>query len=186
MNERRLLRELRDGDAGALGEIIAAYTPYLCAVASNIMAPALSKEDVEEVVSDAFVRLWTHRREPLPGKLRPWLAAVTRNRAKDALRRARIAEPLDDDLLEIAAPDDMEEAVLMAELSEIAREAVDSLGEPDGEIFRRHYFLYQKTEEIAAVLNISGATVRTKLRRGRERLKEYFTERGYRCADPHF
>ena len=186
MHEQRLLRRLREGDTAALSEIIALYTSYLYTVASNIMAPQLPREDIEEAVSDAFVRLWEHRAEPVPGKLRAWLAAVVRNRAKDALRAARIAEPLDDDLLELAAPEDMEEEVLRAELTHIAREAIDTLGEPDGEIFRRHYFLYQKTEEIAAVLNMNGATVRTKLRRGRERLREYFTERGYSCADPHF
>ena len=82
-------------------------------------------------------------------------------------------------------PDDMEENVLRSELREIAREAVDSLGEPDSEIFKRRYFLYQKTDEIAAVLDMNAATVRTRLRRGRERLREYFGERGYSCADPN-
>ena len=185
MNERAVLRRLKDGDTGALSEIIGFYTPYLYTIAANIMSPQLPPEDIEEVVSDAFVRLWTHRGEVQPGKLKPWLAAVCRNLAKDALRAARLAEPLDDDLLEIAAPDNMEKAVLYAELTEITREAVDSLGEPDSEIFKRHYFLYQKTDEIAAVMDLNAATVRTKLRRGRERLRAYFTERGYRCADPN-
>ena len=186
MNEHALLRQLKAGDTGALSEIITLYTPYLYSIASNIMDSPLSEEDVEEAVSDAFVQLWLHRDEPRPGKLKAWLAAVIRNRAKDALRARKLAEPLgDDDYLEIAAPDNMEEDVLRAELSAIAREAVDSLGEPDREIFRRHYFLYQKTEEIAAVLNMNGATVRTKLRRGRERLRDFFTERGYCCENPN-
>ena len=185
MNERALLRRLKDGDTGALSELIGLYTPYLYTIASNIMSTTLPREDVEEVVSDSFGALWTHRSELLPGKLKPWLASVTRNRAKDALRAAKAAEPLDDDLLEIAAPENMEKAVLQAELTELARQAVDSLGEPDREIFRRHYFLYQKTDEIAAVLDMNAATVRTRLARGRERLRAYFTERGYTCADPN-
>ena len=185
MNERAVRRRLKDGDTGALSEIIGFYTPYLYTVASNIMDPPLPREDVEEAVSDTFVQLWSHRAELMPGKLKPWLAAVVRNRAKDALRAARLADPLDDDLLEVAAPDNMEKAILYAELTDITREAVDSLGEPDSEIFKRHYFLYQKTDEIAAVMDMNAATVRTKLRRGRERLRTYFTERGYRCADPN-
>ena len=185
MNERTLLRLLRDGDTGALSEIIGLYTPYLYTIASNIMAHALPREDVEEVVSDSFVALWYHRDEVQPGKLRPWLAAVCRNRAKDALRAARAAEPLEDDILEVAAPGDMEREALLSELGALARDAVDTLGEPDGEIFRRHYFLYQKTGEIAEVLGMNPATVRTKLKRGRERLRAYFTERGYTCADPN-
>ena len=186
MNEHRLLQELKNGDAGALSEIITVYTPYLCAIASNIMDPPLSEADIEEAVSDAFVQLWLHRDEPRPGKLKAWLAAVIRNRAKDALRAARLSEPLDDDFLEIAAPDNVEENVLREELTELAHEAVSSLGEPDREIFQRRYFLYQKTEEIAGALNINSATVRTKLQRGREKLQHYLTERGYSCADSHF
>ena len=185
MNERAVLRELKSGDTGALSEIIGFYTPYLYTIASNIMDPPMSREDVEETVSDAFVRLWEHRGEVMPGKLKPWLAAVVRNCAKDVLRAHKLHEPLEDDVLDIAVPDGMEESVLRAELTEIAREAVDSLGEPDSEIFKRHYFLYQKTDEIAAVLDMNAATVRTRLRRGRERLREYFGERGYSCADPN-
>ncbi|MCR5576167.1 MAG: sigma-70 family RNA polymerase sigma factor [Oscillospiraceae bacterium] len=185
MNERTLLRLIKDGDTGALSEIIGIYTPYLFAIASNIMAPALSQEDIEEAVSDSFVALWQNARDVAPDKLKPWLAAVCRNKARDALRSRKLAEPLDDDLLEVAAPGDMEESVLRTELSTLAREAVETLGEPDGEIFRRHYFLYQKTGEIAEELGMNAATVRTKLRRGRERLRAYFTERGYGCADPN-
>ncbi len=183
MTERTLLRQLKDGDTGALSEIIARYTPYLYAIASNIMAAQLPREDVEEAVSDTFVELWTHRAELLPGKLKPWLAVVTRNKAKDALRAHKLAEPLNDDLLEIACDGDVEKELLRKELGELAREAVDTMGEPDREIFRRHYFLYQKTGEIAAVMNMNSATVRTRLARGRERLRAYFNERGYTCAN---
>ena len=183
MTERTLLRQLKAGDTGALSEIIGLYTPYLYTIASNIMAPQLPREDIEEAVSDAFVELWTHRAELLPGKLKPWLAAVVRNKAKDALRAHKLAEPLNDDLLEIACDGDMESELLQKELRDLAREAVDTMGEPDREIFRRHYFLYQKTEEIAAVLNMNAATVRTRLARGRERLRAYFNERGYTCAN---
>ncbi len=183
MTERTLLRQLKDGDTGALSEIIGLYTPYLYTIASNIMAPQLPREDIEEAVSDAFAELWYHRAELLPGKLKPWLAAVARNKAKDALRTHKLAEPLNDDLLEIACDSDTEKELLQKELGELAREAVDSMGEPDREIFRRHYFLYQKTEEIAAVLDMNAATVRTHLARGRERLRAYFNERGYTCAN---
>ena len=185
MSERALLRQLKAGDTGALSEIIGLYTPYLYAIASNILLPQLTPEDAEEAVSDAFAELWYHRAELLPGKLKAWLAAVVRNKAKSALRAAHAAEPLDDDLLEFADEANTEEEILRRELGQLAREAVDTLGEPDGEIFRRHYFLYQKTEDIAESLHMSGATVRTKLARGRQRLRDYFTERGYTCAYPN-
>ena len=90
----------------------------------------------------------------------------------------RISEPLQDDV-PVADCTLPEEQYIVSELGEAARRAVDSLSQPDREIFQRHYFLYQKTEDIAADMDMNAATVRTKLARGRKRLKAYLTERGY-------
>ena len=178
MNEAKLLRQLRRGSTAALSEIIELYTPYVYTIASNIMRPALPAEDVEEAVSDCFAALWYNRNSVEPGKLKGYLAVVVRSKAVSALRSKHIEGALEDDFIDIAAGSP-EDGVLTLELRELAREAVDSLGEPDCEIFKRHYFLYQKTEDIAAALGMNGATVRTKLARGRQRLRKYLEERGY-------
>lgn len=174
VNETKLLRQLKRGSTAALSEIIELYTPYVYAIASNVMRPMLP----EEAVSDCFAALWYNRDAVEPGKLKGYLAVVVRNKALSALRSKHIESALDDDIIDIAA-DSPEDGVLALELRELAREAVDTLGEPDCEIFKRHYFLYQKTEDIAAALGMNGATVRTKLARGRQRLKYYLEERGY-------
>ena len=142
------------------------------------MRPMLPAEDVEEAVSDCFAALWYNRDSVEPGKLKGYLAVVVRSKALSALRSKHIESALEDDFIDISA-DSPEDGVLALELRELAREAVDTLGEPDCEIFKRHYFLYQKTEDIAAALGMNGATVRTKLARGRQRLKYYLEERGY-------
>ena len=182
MNESKLLRQLKQGSTAALSEIIELYTPYVYAIASNVMAASLPAEDIEEAVSDCFAALWYNRDSVESGKLRGYLAAVVRNRALSALRAKHMESPLEDDLMDITVSGP-EKDVLMLELSDIAREAVDSLGEPDREIFQRHYFLYQKTGEIASALDMNGATVRTRLARGRERLRKYLPDRGYSCED---
>lgn len=179
MNEKRIQKALRRGDSAALEQIIEAYTPYIFAIAGNILSHALPQEDIEEVVSDTFCALWYNRDRWEAGKLKPYLAAIARNTAKSRLRQQKLSEPLEEDLLDLTIPDP-EDGVLTLELHTICREAVDSLGEPDSEIFKRRYFLYQKTEEIAAALGMNHATVRSRLFRGRERLKEHLMERGYR------
>jgi len=178
VNEKRVLKALRRGDSAALAQIIDQYTPYVFAIANNILSHALPQEDIEEVVSDTFCSLWYSREQVEIGKLKPYLAAIARNSAKGRLRRQRLSEPLEDDLLDLSIPGP-EDGVLTLELNAICREAVDSLGEPDTEIFKRRYFLYQKTEEIAAATGMNHATVRSRLSRGRERLKERLEERGY-------
>ena len=85
-------------------------------------------------------------------------------------------------LLALALPGP-EDGVLARELKDACREAVDSLGQPDSEIFMRRYFLYQKTGDIALALGLNAGTVRSKLSRGREKLKEHLEERGYTHAD---
>lgn len=182
VNEKRTLKALRRGDSAALEQIIEEYTPYIFAIASNILAHALPREDIEEVVSDTFCSLWYSRENVKTGKLKAYLAAIARNTAKSRLRQQRLTEPLEDDVLDISIPGP-EAGVLTLELNLVCREAVDSLGEPDSEIFKRRYFLYQKTEEIAAALGMNHATVRSRLFRGRERLKERLAERGYSYAD---
>ena len=119
-------------------------------------------------------------------KAEAYLAAVVRNKAKTALRKHHAEEPLEDDILQISIPNQPEQKTLLSELREIAHDAVDSLGEPDREIFQRYYFLYQKTEDIAETLGLKDATVRAKLARGRKRLKVYLTERGFDCEDTHY
>lgn len=178
MDERRLLRRLSRGDCAALEEIMDAYMPYVYTIAHNILAPALPREDVEEVASDTFTTLWEKGEAVRPGKLKAWLAAVTRNAALSRLRSLHLPEPLDEETMDLSAPGPEEEAV-EKELAELTRRAVNALPEPDRGIFIRHYYLYQKTGDIAAELDMPASTVRVKLLRGRDKLRTVLAEGGY-------
>lgn len=180
MNEKELLHRLRSGETEALERVMDLYSAYVYAIVKNIIDPPLQPEDCEEVVSDVFLQLWHSAGDVQPGKLKAWLAAVTRNRAKDKLRSLHLALPMEDEVLTITV-DGPEEKLELQELRELTSRAVDQLPEPERSIFRRHYFFYQKTGEIAAAMDLKPATVRTKLARGREKLKESLLRGGYRC-----
>lgn len=177
LDEKELLRRLRRGDTDALQQAIDAYSGYVYAIVKNIIQPPLQPEDIEEVVSDVFLRLWDRAGDVEAGHLRAWLAAVTRNRAKDKLRNLHLSLPLEEDTVECVT-EGPEEAALRREARRTAREAVETLPEPDRSIFLRYYYFYQKTDEIAAALALKPATVRARLSRGRERLKTMLMERG--------
>lgn len=177
MEEKQLLRRLRRGDADALSRIIDMYSAYLYTIIQNIIRPPLQPEDIEEVLSDVFLRLWEKADSVEPGSLRAWLGAVARNRAKDKLRSLHLALPLEDDCIEGFVPGP-EEVTIRREARQAAREAVESMGEPDRSIFVRFYYFYQKTEDIAAALHLQPGAVRVRLSRGREKLKAVLTERG--------
>ena len=180
LKEAGLLRRIQNRESAALGELMERYTPYVAAIVRNITDPPLQAEDVEEVVSDVFLSLWHNAADVEEGKLRPWLAAVTRNRAKDKLRALHLSLPLEEDALELTA-EDPETETLRREAIRTTKEAVDALGEPDRSIFRRYYYLYQKTDEIAAEMGVKPSVVRNRLSRGREKLKKILVERGLCC-----
>lgn len=175
MTENEALAHLRAGDADALGWFIDRYAAYAATIVNNIMLPALSPSDAEEALSDVFVALWRAAGRVGEGNVRQYIAGTARRRALDALRRRRVELPLDGDVLSLPG-ESMEHALTERELAGRARTAVDAMSEPDREIFLRHYFYAQSVADIALALDMNANTVKTRLRRGREKLKAELTK----------
>jgi RNA polymerase sigma-70 factor (ECF subfamily) len=173
-----LAARLRLGDSTALEEAMTRYGAYAAKIISVFLGQTLPKEDMEEVLSDVFVALWRSR-DRLEGEVGPYLAAIARNTARQRLRKFHPAEELNE---ESAVPDPAplpQQRAESAEQREAVRAAVDTLAADDRELFIRFYYLEQTTAEIAAVTGMKLSTVKTRLRRGREKLRLYLTERGF-------
>jgi RNA polymerase sigma-70 factor (ECF subfamily) len=175
MKEEMILRKLRRREPSGLEELMDQYIPYVSTVVWNILRNAMAKEDAEEVVSDVFLAAWNRAADIRPGYAKAWLGAVARNMAKNKLRQIGQDLPLEEDILEI--PDEFTPVTLteQAEERKAVRRAVEDLGEPDREIFLRYYYYAQTVAEIGLCMNLNVSTVKTKLRRGRQRLKELLT-----------
>ena len=175
MKEEVILRKMRKGDPSALEALMERYIPYVSAICWNILRTHMPKEDAEEVVSDVFLAAWERAGDLKPGFVKQWLGAVARNKAKNRLRLMGHDLPLEEDVLEI--PDEFTPVTKTEKAEERAqvRKAVDSLGEPDREIFLRHYFFAQTVAEIGSCMHLNESTVKTKLRRGRQKLKDMLT-----------
>ena len=97
MDERALVKKLNRGSRSALDTAVERFTPYVSAVILRPLAGRACREDVEELCADVFVALCSHAHQLDPEQgLRPWLAAVARNKAADWLRRCRPADPIPD------------------------------------------------------------------------------------------
>lgn len=170
MDERALVRKLNRGSRSALDTAVERYTPYVSAVILRALGGWACREDVEELCADVFVALWTHADQLDPEQgVRPWLAAVARNKATDWLRRARPSAPIPED-----APDPApgpEELAQRREQSQRLWAAVDGLGEPDRTLFVRYYYEGDKLKTIAAELGLSQTAAKQRLFRGRKALK---------------
>lgn len=178
MREETILRKIRSGDPKALEALMDRYIPYVSTIAWNILRFSMTQEDAEEVVSDVFLAAWNQAGDLKPGHVKAWLGAVARNKAKTKLRNAGATLPLEEDVLEIPGEETPEEMMERTEEARLVRSAVDSLGEPDREVFLRHYYYAQTVQEISREMLLNESTVKTKLRRGRMRLKTILTRWG--------
>jgi len=171
MRDEIILRKIRSGDPAGLEALMDRYIPYVSAIVWNHLRNTLSKEDAEEVVSDVFLTAWQKAGDVLPGSLKPWLGAVARNRARSRLRSAGGELPLEEDVLEIPAEETPEGLLESREERSLVRKALDGLPAEDREIFLRHYYYAQTVSEISREMRINESTVKTRLRRGRLRLR---------------
>lgn len=176
MTESKALKNLKKGDQEALAWFIHKYTPYVTTVVYNIIGSSMDRADLEEVVSDVFVSLWQNADKIHSPK--GFLGTAARNKAKNKARELKLTLLLDDAVIVIDELDP-EAQIEKRELSAAVKRAVLEMGQPEKEIFLRFYYYYQTLEKISEDMKIPLSTVKTKLRRGRMKLKQtlarYFT-----------
>ena len=143
-----------------LEDVIPAYENTLYRAALAILG---DPKEAEDVVQEAFLRLW--EKDPAfesPAHQRSWLLKVTVNGCKSRLRapwRRRTAPLLES----YPAADEEEQAVL---------EVIQSLPPKDRAALHLYYYEGYQTAEIAAMTGWREGTVRSRLARARDKLRE--------------
>ncbi len=171
MNDDQILCALQHRDQEALQVLMDKYIPYVSTIVWNLLRSRMSRQDAEEVVSDVFLAAWNQAHTMQSVAWKSWLGAVARNMAKNKLRSQGFSLPLEEDVLELPDSQGMDSALEQEEEAALVRQAVESMGEPDREIFLRHYYFAQTVRQIARAMHLKEPTVKTKLRRGRMKLK---------------
>lgn len=178
MTDEKLIQGLRRGQRDALHRTINQYSSYVAAVARNVLGEQATREDLEEIVSDVFVSLWrVAERLDESRPLKSYLAAIARNAAIDRLRRLRPEEPLpEDDLLTADEAQQPETEALRHDRAQTLRRLLLDMPADDREIFVRFYYYRQCVHEIAALMQMNESTVKTRLSRGRAKLRDKLTK----------
>ncbi len=178
MEEKKLAAALRKGERWALDRAMERYTAYLSAVVRQTLGAPGTAQDVEELVSDAFLALWRHHEELREmDSIKPWLAAVARNRAVDWLRAAHPAPLSLEDRTEAAVPGP-EGEVERREFTAALFAAVEGLPEPDRSLVEGYYYEGRRLKDLAKALGLAPSAAKTRLFRARQKLKETLTKGG--------
>lgn len=177
MDERTILHKLSRGNQRVLEAIIKKYSSYVVTVIHNRSRGLLSPEDEEEIASDVFLSLWLNAAKIQPGRIRPWLVSVAKNKTADRMRQKKLTVPLEDHT--IIVDDPQWESLSRKEQARQVRQALKNMKPTDREIFYRYYDLCETTTQIAAALNMPPSTVRTRLSRGRKALRTTLCQGGF-------
>jgi len=151
--------------------------------ARDVLAFALRRvvrpEDAADVTAETFLVAW-RRLDGVPhgDEARPWLFGVARkvisNQTRSELRRDRLGAKLREQLtgIEFDHADDVA-------TSSLVRDALSRLPDDDRELLRLTAWEGLAPTEIATVMSIPAATVRTRLHRARERMRHELVALGH-------
>ena len=149
----------------------ALYGNYYQRLSRLLARMSVRREDIEEVINDTFWVVWTKASEFRgASQLSTWIIGIAYRRALNALRRARLRpvadEPFDEDSVSVGSSEEEEvnHQWLALGLERLPLEQRMAL--------ELTYTLGHSCEEVAAILDCPVNTVKTRLFRARETLKQ--------------
>jgi RNA polymerase sigma-70 factor (ECF subfamily) len=173
-----LVLRAQQGDLTAFNELVERHERAVYNVCLRLLRNPTQAEDAAQ---DAFIRAWSAIESFRGGLVRPWLLRIATNRTYDILRAKarRPAQSLDAELYEVepewtsqsAAAEHPESFATRTELSTHLEEALSAL--PDDQ--RLAIILSDVQgygyDEIAQVMDVAVGTVKSRISRGRSRLR---------------
>jgi RNA polymerase sigma-70 factor, ECF subfamily len=128
----------------------------------------------EDLLSDVFLDVWRQAAQfEARSSVSTWLLAIARYKALSAMRR-RIDTALDDEIVaKVADPADDPEAVLQnKDRHEVLRRSLARLSPEQGEVIDLVYYHGKSVAEVADIVGIPEATVKTRMFYARRKLAE--------------
>ena len=163
------------GDADALGELYDHYGRVVFGVIYRMLG---SPESAEEVAQNAFHSVWRQARayRPERGSVRTWLLAIARNAAIDWQRSKgnRMGrETAIDETLMLVDERRVEDTVIASLRAQRVRAAVASLPREQREVLSLAFWSGLSQTEIASRTGAPLGTVKSRVRLGMARLREW-------------
>lgn len=175
--EKEWIRRALQGDEKAFQHLIDSNYKTVERFARQIGAP---HQDVQDIVQEVFIRVFRFLHKYSHGKFTTWLYSITYNVTKDYFRKIK-RENRKRDRMIIQDNNDFiyEENWDLSEDALILHKSIQKLDEKYRIPIVLFYFQDASIKEIAEIMNIGESTVKTRLKRGRERLKFALQRGGY-------
>jgi RNA polymerase sigma-70 factor, ECF subfamily len=178
--DTELVRRALARDETAVRAIMQANNRRLYRLARGILR---NDSEAEDVVQEAYVRAFTHL-ESFRGdsSLSTWLSRIAMNEALGRLRRRRPAVELDSlpqgaleaEIIQfpLSAAADPEKSMAQREIQAVVEHAIDELPEAFRLVFITRVIEGMNVEETAEILSLKPETVKSRLHRARNMLRD--------------
>jgi RNA polymerase sigma-70 factor, ECF subfamily len=175
LSDEEVVARVLDGHAALFEVLMRRHNERLYRAARAILR---NDTEVEDVMQQAYVNAYCHLRQ-FDGRSQfaTWLTriaiheALARARRRGRYREIAAAPPAAPAPAPAAAAPDPERLALSRELGALMESAIDRLADGTREVFVLRQLEGMSTEEVAAVLDVSEAVVKTRLSRARAALR---------------
>lgn len=179
MPDERLIARAQEGDLGAFNLLVERFQGPVFNLCYRLTG---DRESAEDAAQETFLSAYRGIRGFAGGNVRSWLLRIAANASKDELRRRRrkdVAMSLDaifdseERPVEVADPEEgTETLILRKELAEALQVALLQLPFEQRQAIVLVDLYDFRYEEVAVQMGTSAGTVKSRIHRGRERLRQ--------------
>jgi len=177
VSDEALIARIASGDRDAMRAL---YLKHHVRVYRFVMRLVRSQTVAEDVISDVFLDVW-RQAGSFEGRsaVSTWLLAIARFKALSVLRRRPDEELNDTGAAAVPDPtDDPEVAIQKKDTGEILRECLNALSREHREVIDLVYYHEKTVEEVAEIVGIPEATVKTRMFYARKKLSRLLKSAG--------
>ena len=172
VNDNTLIYRAQTGDEGAFADLMRSYHAFVYAIVIGIVD---NSHDAEEVVQDAFLNAYQGLKQLEDAtKFKSWLAEITRNCARQWLRKQRGETVSLDEVSEemLQTEDSPDERLTQQEQRELIRRTMETLPQKDRDIARAFYLEGASYDELTSTHGLSYNAIALRLFRVKRQLSK--------------
>ncbi|MBN2588987.1 MAG: sigma-70 family RNA polymerase sigma factor [Sedimentisphaerales bacterium] len=173
--ETKLLQQCLNGKLQAFEAIVTNYQDLVCAITYSGTADL---QQSEELAHQTFINAWKNLSQLKDlSKFSPWLCSIARNNIRnflnknqrDIIAKAKPMENINEKAADESSP---LESAIKKEYKELVNDAIQQVPEQYRELLILYYRQQKSVKQVAMSLDLSEDTVKQRLQRGRNMIKE--------------
>ncbi len=174
VEDKILLEEIKNRNRKVFEALFHEYYPHLLRYTEGFI---FNKQACEDIVQNLFIYFWENtQRIDIQLSLKSYFYQSVKNRCLNHLRDIQIQDKHKILYLEALLNEDDSPGWVDLEILKNIQDAMEQLPPQMAELFKQKYLFGRKYHEIAEINHISENTVKTQLKRAKEKLRKALIE----------